>query len=231
MSKTVLVTGASRGIGKAIVLEFFHRGYKVIANYNKSEKEAFLLPNEILKIKADVSNKNEVAVMFSKIGPTDILVNNAGVSLYKVFQNVGENEWKKLFGVNVEGVFNCCKYAVKHMIERKSGSIVNISSVWGMYGAAAEAHYSASKGAVIAFTKALAKELGPSGIRVNCVAPGVIETHMNSNLNAKEQTKLTDCTPLGRFGTPCDVAETVVFFAEAQFITGQIIAVDGGFVL
>ena len=241
--KTAVITGSSQGIGRQIALEFAKNGYAVVVNYNKSKNEAFELIEKIkesggtsIAVQADVSKFQEaqrlIDLSLNEFGKIDVLVNNAGISLQKIFQDVSEAEWKKLFEVNVGSVFNCCSCVLKDMISRKSGKIVNISSIWGMVGASMEVHYSASKAAVIGFTKALAKELGPSGINVNCVSPGVIDTKMN-NFDQKTLAELKDETPLRKIGSALDIAKTVLFLAssDADFITGQVISPNGGFVI
>ena len=240
--KTAVITGSSQGIGRQIALEFAKNNYAVVVNYNKSKNEAFELIEKIKKlggnsiaIQADVSKFQEaqklIDLSLNEFGKIDVLVNNAGISLQKIFQDVSENEWKSLLLVNVGSVFNCCSCVLKDMILRKSGKIINISSIWGMVGASMEVHYSASKAAVIGFTKALAKELGPSGINVNCVAPGVIDTKMN-NFDQETLAELKDETPLRKIGSTLDIAKTVLFLAsnDADFITGQVVSPNGGFV-
>ena len=242
--KTVLITGASRGIGKEIALKFAREGYNVVLNYNANEKKAKLVASEIEKlgtkyllVKADVSVESEVSAMvklaLKEFGAIDVLVNNAGVALSKLFQQTSSEEVARTFGVNTFGVINCSKAVVPNMVSEKAGKIINISSIWGKVGASMETIYSASKGAVIAFTLALAKELAPSNISVNCVCPGVIDTDMLLNLNNDEKADLKMQTPLSRLGTPEDVANAVYFLASdnASFITGQVITVDGGFAL
>ena len=242
--KTVLITGASKGIGKGIALKFASEGYNIILNYNNSEEQAINLSKDIenmgvkcLTIKADVSKEDEVKKMvdisLKTFGSIDVLVNNAGVSLYKLFQQTSNNEIERVFGVNTFGVINTTKAVVPSMISVKCGKIINISSIWGKVGASMETIYSASKGAVISLTLALAKELAPSGICVNCVCPGVIETDMLNNLNDEEKNDLKEMTPLERLGLPKDIANMVYFLASdnADFVTGQVITVDGGFTL
>lgn len=231
--KTALVTGASRGIGAETARVLSREGWSVIINYNKSEKEALKLAEELnaSAVKADVSDLRQVRDMFEKAGPVDLLVNNAGIAHYGLFTDTSEETWRRLFAVNVDGVYNCCWCALPHMIREKQGCIINISSIWGVRGASCEVAYSAAKAAVIGFTKALAKEVGPSGIRVNCVAPGVVETDMLSGFTAEDRARLAYETPLGRLGTPQEVAELIAFLAsgKARFITGQVITIDGGF--
>jgi 3-oxoacyl-[acyl-carrier protein] reductase len=240
--KTVLITGASGGIGGAAAEMFAAEGYNVALNYNNGSAAAEKLEAELLSrgyralaVKADVSNAREVARMFEKVagffGAVDVLVNNAGVSLQKLFTDVTEEEERRVFGVNLFGTMNCCRVALPGMISRKYGRIINVSSVWGVRGASCEVHYSASKAAVIGFTKALAKEVAPSGILVNCVAPGVIDTAMNSCLDGETIKNLSGLTPLGRMGTPLEIARLILFLAseKTDFITGQVIGADGGF--
>lgn len=242
--KTVLITGASRGIGREIAIKFASQGYNVVLNYNSSETKASSIAKQIenlgvrcLLAKADVSIESEVVDMvnfalkeFDKI---DVLVNNAGVALSKLFQLTTTDEIARVFGVNTFGVINCSKAVVPSMVSEKAGKIINISSIWGKVGASMETIYSASKGAVIAFTMALAKELAPSGICVNCVCPGVIDTDMLLDYSDDDKNELKNQTPLNRLGTPQDVANAVYFLASdnSTFITGQVITVDGGFAL
>lgn len=239
MAKVVLVTGGSRGIGAAVCRKFAAEGYTVAINYEKSEEKAKALADEIggRAFRADVSDYAEVSKMFSEIeeqlGGVNVLVNNAAVSVVGLFQDMTDGEWERLFGVNVKGVFNCAKRAVGNMLGEQAGSIVNLSSMWGVTGGSCEAHYSAAKAAVIGYTKALAKELGPSGIRVNCVAPGTVATEMNAHLSKEDLDALAEETPLGRIGTPEEIAEAVFFLAseKASFITGEVLNVNGGFVI
>ena len=246
MPKTVLITGASRGIGRACALGFAARGMNVVINYNKSEHEAKSLLAEIeaaygnvraLTVKADVSDAGEVGAMFevitAELGGADILVNNAGISISGLFTDITDAERDRVFGVNVYGAFNCTRAALPYMIHEKYGRIINISSMWGVSGASCEVHYSASKAALIGFTRALSKELAPSGITVNAVAPGVIDTDMNARLDGDAMRALCEETPVGRLGAPRDVAAAVLFLSsdEAGFITGQTVTVDGGFLM
>ncbi len=240
MSKTVFITGGSRGIGKCAAELFYKNGYNVIINYNKSEKDALELSNALsgsIALSGDVSNEKDVKDMFEKalshFGKIDVVINNAGVSFSKLVTETMLSDWENLFGVNVTGTFLVSKYAAEHMIKNHSGKILNVSSIWGISGASCESCYSASKGAVIAFTKALAKELGPSGITVNAVAPGFIDTDMNKNISSDDRESFREETPLGKIGTPEDVANLLLFLASdsADFITGQVIGVDGGAIL
>lgn len=238
--KTVLVTGGSRGIGKAIVQKFAKEGYNVILNYSKSEEAAFKIANEFNNVKifkADVSNKKDVLNMiefakneFKKI---DILINNAGISSTGLLQDLSEEEFNRLFAVNVNGTFNCTQAVLPEMISRKEGNIINISSVWGMVGAANEVAYSASKAAIIGFTKALAKEVGPSNIRVNCIAPGIIMTDMVSDYSMEEFDDIRSNIPLDRIGSTDDIANLAYFLAtsDSDYITGQVISPNGGWII
>lgn len=241
MNKTVLVTGSSRGIGRAIAQKFSAGGYNVALNCMRStalmdDVAAELKksnPN-ILGIQADVGNFHEVACMFEQIynafGGVDVLVNNAGIAYSGLFQDMKPSDWEEIMNVNFFSVMNCSHAALGHMLRNKNGSIVNISSIWGEAGASCEAVYSASKGAINAFTRALAKELAPGGVRINAVSCGVIDTEMNGFLSPDEIRMLTDGIPLGRLGTTAEIAELVFFLAspEASYITGQIVRADGG---
>lgn len=239
-----LVTGGSGGIGQAIALRLSLAGCRVLVNYQHNEAATAQLCAQIqagggqaIAIQADVSQPEHVAAMFATaqaaFGPVDILVNNAGLSHFGLITDITPTEWRRLFAVNVDGAFHCIQSALPSMVHNKQGCIINISSIWGIVGGSCEAAYSATKGAMIALSKALAKELGPSGVRVNCVAPGVIETAMNSRLNPTELAGLREETPLGCIGQPQDVAETVAWLASdaARFITGQVISPNGGFTI
>lgn len=244
MSKTVLITGASKGIGYETAKLFAQNGYNVAINYNNSKEAAAALVNELLEkkcsvmaVQADVSCKEQVDSMINSVstqlGEIDILVNNAGIAKQRLFTDISTQEWDNMFDVNVKGMFLCCQGVLPAMIRNKSGKIINISSIWGITGASCEVLYSATKAAVIGLTKALAKELGPSGIQVNCVAPGVIDTDMNSDLDKASIEDLMDQTPLGTIGKSIDVAQTIAFLAQdkANFITGQVISPNGGFLI
>lgn len=244
MKKTVLITGASRGIGRAAAEAFAKAGYDVAVNYNKSAEAAETLCRELekysvkaLPFQADVADKKAVEKMSAEIeiamGNVNVLVNNAGIAEQALFTDITEKMWDRMFAVNVKGAYNCTQAVLPKMIHEKYGRIINISSMWGISGASCEVHYSAAKAALIGFTKALAKEVGLSGITVNCVAPGVIDTDMNGHLSPETISELKEETPLNRIGAPLDVAETVLFLAseKASFITGQTISVDGGFIL
>lgn len=237
--KTVLITGASRGIGAACARKFAAEGYRVAVHYNRSEEQAKALADELggLAVQADVSDSAQVSKMvdtvLDKFCQLDILVCNAGVSHVGLLSDMTDEQWRGLFGVNTDGVFHCCRQVIPHFVHRKQGRIVTVSSMWGQVGASCEAAYSASKAAVIGLTRALAKELGPSGISVNCVAPGVIDTEMNRALSEQDLQGLREETPLGRIGTAEQVADAVWFLSGGQssFITGQVLAVNGGLVI
>ncbi len=234
MGKKVLVTGASRGIGAACARALANDCDCLVINYLNTDSTAETLAAELggTAVRADVADSAQVRQMFETMDRLDVLVCNAGISLVKLFTDTTENEWRKLLDTNLGGVINCCQAAIPLMVRQKYGRIIIISSVWGVTGASCEAVYSASKAALIGLTKALAKELGPSGITVNCVAPGVIETDMNAALTPEDRAALISSTPLGMIGEASDVAALVRFLAtdEARFITGQVIGVDGGFV-
>ena len=227
----VLVTGGTRGIGLACCRRFCAAGASVTATWHSdpdaARRAAELLP-QVAFVRADAADEGEVRRLIARLPALDVLVNNAGVSLAAQVQDTAWEDYRRVTDINFGGVFLACKYAVKRMLAR-GGAIVNLSSVWGAEGGSCESVYSASKGAVIAFTKALARELAPSRIRVNCVAPGVIDTAMNARLSEEERAALADEIPLGRFGTAEEVAEAVYFMATADYITGQVLGVDGGF--
>ena len=233
--KTAVVTGAARGIGAKCAEMLAQDGYRVIVNYRNSKAEAEKLAEKIggIACHADVADSGEVDMMFALAGELDILVNNAGVSLYGLLSENSDADITRVFETNVLGAISCCRASVPLLLKKHAGSIINISSMWGIAGASCEAVYSASKAALIGLTKSLAKELGPSGIRVNCVAPGLIKTDMTAGLGAETVQELVSDTPLGRIGTAEDIANLVCFLAseKASFITGQVIAADGGFVL
>lgn len=235
MKQKALITGASRGIGAACARKLHSDGFEVIINYNRSESAAKALAHDLgcTAIKADVSDRAAVERMFSEIGGVDVLVCSAGIARQQLFTDITADDWREIFAVNLDGVFNCCQLALPHMIHQKRGKIITMSSIWGMTGASCESAYSASKAAVIGLTKALAKELGPSGICVNCVAPGVINTDMNKALGEDTLEALKEETPLGILGTPEDIAAVISFLASsgADFITGQVISPNGGFVI
>lgn len=243
MGKTVLITGASRGIGACCALLFAQHGYNVAVHYNKSKEQALEIKAQAESagvlaavFQADVSDSTQVNRMVTGVldtfGRIDVLINNAGIAQQKLLTDISDEDWRHMLDVNLSGVFYCCRAVLPHMIREHRGAVVNISSMWGITGASCEVHYSASKGGVITMTKALAKEVAPSGVRVNCVCPGVIQTEMNAQLSPETLEALKEETPLGRLGTPLDVARAVCFLAEEElspFITGQVLGVDGGF--
>ena len=233
MLKTVLITGGSRGIGADAVRAFAARGYKVCFIYEKQHEKARKVAEETgaAAICCDVADNAQVQKVFASLPELDVLVCNAGICHTGLLQDLAENDWDRLFDVNVKGVYHCVKSAIPLFLQKQSGSIVTVSSMWGQVGASCEAAYSATKGAVIALTKALAQELGPAGIRVNCVAPGVIQTDMCANVEPAIMEELRQQTLVGRLGTGQDVAEAIAYLAEAPFVTGQILGINGGFVV
>ena len=241
--KTVLITGGARGIGKAMSKAFAKEGYNVLVNFNKSENEAkelYTILNEknfsVKLFKADISNRDVedmVDYCIKEFGGLDVLVNNAGVSQDKLFTDITDEDWDNMMNINLKGSFYCSQVALKYMISEKKGNIINISSIWGISGASCEVHYSITKAGIIGMTKALAKEVGPSNIRVNSIAPGVINTDMLSGYNEEDIDALVEETPLMRLGTPEDIANCAIFLAsdKSNFITGQVISPNGGFVI
>lgn len=241
---SVLITGASRGIGAKTAELFAENGYSVAINYKESESAAYFVVDSVINaggtaraFKADVSDPASVDRLLREVedelGPVDVLVNNAGISVCGLLQNMTDEDFDAVMGTNVRASFCTCRAVLPGMIKRKSGAIVNVASVWGETGASCETLYSMSKAAVIGFTKALAKEVGPSGIRVNCVSPGVIDTDMNRGFSEEELLMLQNETPLCSLGTPEDVAKSIFFLCsdEARFITGQVLGVNGGFLI
>lgn len=239
MIKTAIVTGASRGIGEAIARTLAGDGYTVIVNCANNIEKAEKIASETggMAYKADVSDRKQVEKMFSavyeKYKHIDLLVNNAGISVSGLFTDISEADEKRIIDVNIMGTMNCSREALKYMISRKYGRIINIASMWGEVGASCEVHYSMTKSAVIGFTKALAKEVGMSGIQVNCVSPGMILTDMTAGFSDDDLQELKSVTPLQVLGVPQNIADTVSFLAshKANFITGQVISVNGGFVI
>lgn len=231
--RTVVVTGGSRGIGAAIVARFAARGDRVYFLYEKNHRAAKAVSEKTgaVAICCDVADGEQVKAAFARIPEVDILVCNAGICWYGLLSSMEEGDWDRLFAVNVKGIYHCVRAAMPAFLRTHRGSIVTVSSMWGQVGASCEAAYSATKGAVIALTKALAQELGPSGIRVNCVAPGVILTDMCASVGADVLEGLAQEAALGRNGTPEDVAQAVEALAEAEFVTGQVLGVSGGFVM
>ena len=238
-SKVAIVTGGAKGIGAEIVRTLAENGYIVILNYNNSKVQAEELKNEMLQkgfnievVKADVSNRNEVNSLIEfaikKFKKIDILVNNAGISLEGLFTDVSEEMWQKIINVNLNSVFNCTQEVLKYMIKEKSGRIINISSIWGETGASCEVAYSTTKAAINGMTKALAKEVGLSNIRVNAIAPGIINTDMISRLSYEELEQIKEQIPLNRIGNTKDIARCVKWLVEDEYTTGQIISINGG---
>ncbi len=243
MNKSVLITGASGGIGEELCREFAKAGYDVAIHYCSSQERALKLQTELeseykvkaIPIKADLRNSNEVKALaetaLTAFGKVDVLINNAGIAYLTLFQFADDIKIKELFDVNLMSAMTLTKEILPSMIRNQWGRIINISSMWGIAGASCEVHYSASKSALIGFTKALAKEVGPSGITVNCIAPGYIDTKMNSTIDEESVKEIVEATPIQRKGTPEDIAPLGVFLSgeEASFITGQVISVDGGY--
>ncbi len=244
MKKVAIITGGSRGIGRAVAARLSREGWAVCINYIEREDKARELMDairaegrEAMIYRADVAKRREVEAMAAavraELGPVSLLVSNAGVAGQCMFQDVSDDMWDRYFDVNVRGTFNCAQAVLPDMLHEKAGNIVTVSSMWGLRGASCEVVYSATKAALIGLSKSLAMELAPSGIRVNCVAPGVIDTDMLSALPRDVMDSLADMTPMGRLGTPEDIAAAVSFFANADsaFITGQVLTADGGFIL
>lgn len=239
--KTVVITGASKGIGRKTAESLGNNGYNVVINYNKSKDKAMEVRDLILSsggdaeiFKADVGNYEESKLLIEfavkRYGNIDILINNAGISQIKLFTDISIEEWNEMVRVNLNGIFNCSQNAVRYMVSNKSGKIINISSIWGMEGSSCEVHYSTVKAGIIGFTKSLAKELGPSNIQVNCVAPGIILTDMMTGFTDDEMEEMKESIPLQRFGIADDVVNVIEFFAsdKSDYITGQIISPNGG---
>lgn len=244
--KTVVITGASGGIGSATAAAFASKDYNVVLQYNHNSEKAAELADKIQKeyrvkalpVKADVSSSKDVCSMFDlieqQLSRVDVLINNAGIAQQKLFTDITDDDWRKMIGTNLDGVFYCSREVLRRfMIKNHSGVILNISSMWGQVGASCEVHYSAAKAGIIGLTKALAKEVGLSQIRVNCIAPGVIMTDMMKDFDEQTINELKDETPLNVLGEPQDIAQTALFLCsdKAKFITGQILGVNGGFVI
>ena len=242
MNKVVIVTGASKGIGRETAKELAKKGYTIIANYNKSEKEILELKKELEKeninietFKADVSKREEakglVEYTINKYKKIDVLINNAGISQFKEFTQITDNDWVNMINTNLNSVFYMTQETCKNMIHNKKGCIINISSIWGLVGSSCEVHYSVSKAGVDAMTKSLAKELGPSNIRVNSIAPGIINTEMNKNLNEEEINQIKEEIPLEKIGSTKDIEKCIEWLIEDEYTTGQIISINGGWVI
>lgn len=242
MSRNIIITGASRGIGKAIAKNLAGPDTNILISsfHNSSlleetKKELSCISNKVISFTGDMGNYEDVEKMFDlalkEFGSVDVLINNAGISMVGLFQDMSYKEWQEILNTNLGSVYNCCHFAVNDMIKRHEGKIINISSVWGLYGASCEVAYSATKGGVDAFTKALAKELAPSNIQVNAIACGAIDTEMNGHLSKEELEELALEIPEGRLGDPCEVAELVRKILESpSYLTGQIIQFDGGWI-
>lgn len=241
MSNTVIITGASGGIGSAAAILFAEKGWNVVMNYFRSAESAKMLASSlasrgysVMPCFADITDRSHVERMIydaeMRFGRIDALVNNAGIAQQKLFTDITDRDFDKMLDVNLKGPFLCSQAVLPGMIHQKSGKIVNISSVWGVIGASCEVHYSAAKAGIIGLTKALAKEVAPSGIQVNCIAPGIIETPMNNNLTSDELSAFVDEIPLGRMGEAREVAELIYFLCSenSDYITGQVISQDGG---
>lgn len=242
MDKVIIVTGASRGIGKEIAKTLSREGNIIIANYNKSEEDARNLKEELEKenlaidiFKADVSKREEakelVRFALEKYKRIDVLINNAGISENKLFTDVSDEDWNRIINTNLYSTFCMTQEVLPNMIHNKSGNIINISSVWGMVGASCESIYSISKAGIDAMTKSLAKELGPSNIRVNSIAPGIIDTEMNKNLNLDDIEELKNEIPLGKIGRTSDISKCVKWLIEDEYTSGQIISINGGWII
>ena len=230
---TIVITGGSRGIGAATVELFAARDHRVYFLYEKNHEaaQAVAAKTGATPICCDVADGAAVKAAFAQIPEVDVLVCNAGICHYGLMSMMDESAWDRIFDVNVKGIYHCVNAAMPAFLRKHSGSVVTVSSMWGIAGASCEAAYSATKGAVIALTKALAKELGPSGIRVNCVAPGVILTDMCANVSDEVLAELAEESPIGRNGTPEDVAKAIAYLADADFVTGQVLSVNGGLVI
>lgn len=241
-NKTIIITGASRGIGRKLAEKLARMKYNVIANYNRSEKEANKLKEELAQeginidiFKADVSNRNEVKSLveftIKKYKKIDCIINNAGIDQIKTFLDITDEDWNNMINNNLNSVFYMCQETIPYMIHRKEGAIINISSIWGITGASCESHYAVTKAGIDAMTKSLAKELGPSNIRVNSIAPGFIDTDMNNNLTEEEKNNIINEIPLQRIGKKEDVFRCVEWLINDTYVTGQVISINGGWLI
>ena len=231
--KTALITGSSRGIGRACAAALKDAGYDVVVHCRGNTAAAEALAKDLGArwVRADVVDERAVQAMFETVGGVDVLVCSAGIALLRQFQDTTAADWQRIMSVNLGGTVNCIRAALPHMLRNKFGRIVTVSSMWGVTGGSCESAYSASKAALIGLTRSLAKELGPSGITVNCVAPGVIATDMNADLTEEDLAALREETPLGTLGTPEDVAQAVRYLVSAPFVTGQVLGVNGGILI
>ena len=229
----IVITGGSRGIGAEAVRQFAARGDQVYFLYEKAREAAAAVAAETgaTAICCDVADKASVEKAFAQIPDVDVLICNAGICHTGLLTQISEEDWDRLFAVNVKGMYHCINAATPAFLKKQAGCIITVSSMWGQVGASCEAAYSATKGAVIALSKALAQELGPSGVRVNCIAPGVICTDMCANVDPQIMEELKEQTPIGRNGTPKDVADAMLYLADASFVTGQVLPVNGGFII
>ena len=229
----VLITGGSRGIGAAAVRRFARNGDRVWFLYenNTAAAEAVSAETGAVGLRCDVADEQQVNAAFSGLPALDVLINNAGIAHYALINQITPEQWRRMFAVHVDGAFYCIRAALPGMLQRQRGCILNVSSMWGQVGASCEVAYSAAKGALLAMSKALAQELGPSGIRVNAIAPGVIQTDMCASVAPEVLEDLRRQTPIERLGTPEDVAEAMFYLAQAEFVTGQVLPVNGGFVI
>ena len=230
---TVVITGGSRGIGAAAVELFARQGHQVWFLYEKDHTSAAKVAEKTgaIPICCDVADGQAVREAFRKIPDVDILICNAGICHYGLISQISEEEWDRIFAVNVKGIYHCVNAATPHFLRKQKGCVITVSSMWGQVGASCEAAYSATKGAVIALSKALAQELGPSGVRVNCVAPGVIQTDMCASVSPETMAQLAEDSLVGRNGTPMDVAKAMLYLSEAEFITGQVLGINGGYII
>ena len=231
--KTVVITGGSRGIGAAAVEAFAKEGHRVYFLYEKEHEAAKAVAEKsgAIPICCDVADYEAVKAAFSQIPDVDVLICNAGICHYGLMSQMTEAQWDRIFDVNVKGMYTCINAAMPAFLKKQAGCIITVSSMWGLAGASCEAAYSATKGAVIALTKALAQEFGPSGIRVNCVAPGVIQTDMCASVSEETMEDLRQQTPVGRNGVPADIAHAFLYLADADFVTGQVLSVNGGILI
>lgn len=242
MNKVIIVTGGSRGIGRDIAETLALKGYKVILNYNRSEGLARQIQEKLKEqninidiFKADVSIRSDVKRLIEytidKFGKIDVLINNAGISQSKVFNDITDDDWNNMMNNNLNSVFYTCQETLKYMINEKKGSIINISSIWGLTGASCETHYAVTKAGIDAMTKSLAKELGPSNIRVNSIAPGIIGTDMNNSLSKEEIEIIKEEIPLGKIGKTQDISKCIEWLIEDEYVTGQVISINGGWLI